>query len=146
MKHSFVALLVGLLFGLGLTVSGMTQPLKVISFLDFFGEWDPSLAFVMVGAIAVHFIAYRFQKHQTSPLLGGDFSLPSKKNIDWKLLAGALIFGVGWGLGGYCPGPALASLVSLQLEVVVFVAAMTAGMFLQTRLEKIKTTKSQLGD
>lgn len=128
MKNGFVALFVGILFGLGLTVSGMTQPQKVIAFLDIFGNWDPSLAFVMAGAIAVHFLAYRFQKHQTSPLLSDEFFLPGTKAIDRKLIVGSALFGVGWGIGGYCPGPAITSLVSGGLEVAVFIIAMTVGM------------------
>ena len=130
MKQGLVALIVGLLFGLGLTVSGMTQPLKVVAFLDVFGDWDPSLAFVMMGAIGVHFIAYRLQKKQTSPFLADDFYLPGKTSIDWKLITGSVLFGIGWGIGGYCPGPGIASLVSFESDVFIFVAAMTAGMFL----------------
>lgn len=136
MKNGFVALVVGILFGLGLTVSGMTQPQKVIAFLDIFGAWDPSLAFVMAGAIAVHFLAYRFQKHQTSPLLSDEFFLPGKTSIDRKLVIGSALFGVGWGIGGYCPGPAITSLVSGGAEVVVFVLAMTFGMFVHTYFDK----------
>lgn len=136
MKHGFVALLVGTLFGLGLTVSGMTQPQKVIAFLDIFGDWDPSLVFVMVGAIAVHFLAYRFQKHQTSPLLSDKFFLPEQKAIDRKLIVGSALFGIGWGVGGYCPGPAITSIVSAGSEVFIFVIAMTLGMFAYSSFEK----------
>lgn len=131
MKHGMVALLVGIIFGLGLAISGMTQPAKVVGFLDISGAWDPSLAFVMIGAIGVHFIAYRIVKRRTSPLLADTFMIPDKKGIDWKLLVGSALFGVGWGLGGFCPGPAITSLASLHGEVILFVAMMAAGMLVQ---------------
>jgi len=129
LKRGLVALVVGLLFGMGLTISGMTQPQKIIGFLDVFGNWDPSLAFVMMGAIGVHFFAYRIAKHQTSPLLADTFLVTSNKEIDNKLLVGAAIFGIGWGIAGYCPGPAITSLVSLNSEVFIFVLSMSVGMF-----------------
>lgn len=128
MKHSFVALVVGFLFSIGLGISGMTQPKKVIGFLDIFGSWDPSLAFVMVGAIAVHFVVYRWTQKRSSPLLSLSWHLPDKKEITFSLLAGSFLFGVGWGLAGYCPGPAIVSLVTLEAKLVVFVASMVAGM------------------
>lgn len=131
MTLAIVSLVVGLIFGFGLTLSGMTQPAKVINFLDLFGSWDPSLAFVMIGAIGVHFFAYRVVKRRTSPFLAESFMIPDKKNIDWKLLAGSAVFGVGWGLGGFCPGPALTSLASLKSEVIVFVIMMAVGMWAQ---------------
>lgn len=134
--QGLVALIVGALFGFGLTVSGMTQPQKVVGFLDIFGNWDPSLAFVMLGAIGVHVLAYRLQKKRVSPFLADAFSLPKNKKIDSKLLIGSSIFGIGWGLGGYCPGPALASLVSLKSEIFWFVAAMAVGMFVQEYMQK----------
>lgn len=130
MKQGIVALFVGLLFGLGLTISGMTQPQKVISFLDIFGDWDPSLAFVMIGAIGVHLFAYLARKKRASPFIAESFQVPDNKKLDWKLIVGSALFGIGWAIGGYCPGPALTSLVSLQSDAVVFVVAMTAGMFM----------------
>lgn len=139
MKQGLVALWVGVLFGLGLVISGMTQPLKVIAFLDIFGDWDPSLAFVMIGAIAVHFLAYRIKKHRTSPFLSTQFLVPENKSIDKSLLVGSAIFGIGWGLGGYCPGPAITSLASLKTEALYFVLAMAFGMLVQDYLSKRST-------
>ncbi|MEZ4744322.1 MAG: YeeE/YedE family protein [Bdellovibrionota bacterium] len=136
MKNSIIALLVGMFFGLGLVISGMTNPHKVINFLNFTQSWDPSLAFVMLGAIGVHTIAYRIIKHRTSPLLGGDFKVPKKNKIDKQLIIGSAIFGIGWGLGGYCPGPAIASLVSLKTESFIFMLTMILGMQLHSLYEK----------
>ncbi len=123
--------LAGLLFGLGLGVAGMTQPAKVVSFLDLFGAWDPSLAFVMAGAIAVHAIAYRLVRRRAHPLFDARFHLPTRTDLDRRLLVGAALFGIGWGIGGYCPGPGLVSLVTLGSNALVFVLAMTTGMLLQ---------------
>ena len=142
MKQGFVSLFVGILFGLGLAISGMTQPEKVISFLDIFGDWDPSLAFVMAGAIAVHFIAYRIKKKRTSPLLTADFSVPTNTKIDGKLILGSAMFGVGWAIGGFCPGPAIVSLITLKAEPFIFVLSMTAGMFAHHYFEKATTKKA----
>ena len=122
---SFFAL--GALFAIGLGISGMTQPLKVLGFLDVFGAWDPALLFVMGGAVAVTFSGYRFVLGRARPLLGASFDLPSRRNIDIQLLAGASLFGVGWGLAGFCPGPALVALASGSIDVVIFVMAMFAG-------------------
>lgn len=122
----------GLVFALGLTVSGMTDPSKVIGFLDVFGAWDPSLAFVMIGAIGVHLFAYRLAVRRASPLYAQAFQLPSVRTIDKKLVIGAGLFGLGWGLGGFCPGPALTSLVTLSPGVLVFAGGMLAGMLAHT--------------
>jgi uncharacterized membrane protein YedE/YeeE len=122
----------GIVFALGLGISGMTRPVKVIGFLDFFGAWDASLAFVMLGAIAVYFSAYRWSSKMSSPLLAPDFSLPKRRDLDAKLIAGAAIFGAGWGLGGFCPGPALTSLACGAPAALIFVAAMVGGMYLHT--------------
>lgn len=122
------ALLVGLVFGIGLIVSGMTDPSKVIGFLDLAGAWDPSLAFVMGGAIVVGAIAFRMAGKRERSLLGEAMRLPTATQIDRRLVLGSLAFGAGWGLAGYCPGPALASLASGDLKPVVFTAAMLAGM------------------
>jgi hypothetical protein len=121
---------IGLLFGLGLLLSGMTDPGKVIGFLDIAGSWDPSLAFVMGGAVAVGFFAFSLAKRRTTAFLGGAMSLPSARQIDTRLIVGALIFGAGWGLAGFCPGPALVSMAAGQFKALVFVAAMIAGMVL----------------
>lgn len=122
--------MIGLLFGLGLLLSGMTDPGKVIGFLDVAGRWDPSLAFVMGGAVAVGFFAFSLARRRTTAFLGGAMSLPSARQIDTRLVVGALIFGAGWGLAGFCPGPALVSMAAGQFKALVFVAAMIAGMVL----------------
>ncbi|MBB2997745.1 MULTISPECIES: YeeE/YedE family protein [Paraburkholderia] len=126
----FVALACGLLFGLGLIVSGMANPAKVLAFLDLAGRWDPSLAFVMAGAILVAAPAFRFARTRTASLLGAPMQLPTATRIDLRLAIGALLFGAGWGLAGFCPGPALVSAASGQPRAWLFVAAMLAGMAL----------------
>ncbi len=130
MRSYVVAFLAGLLFAVGLALSGMTLPTKVIGFLDVFGDWDPSLALVMVGAIGVHATARRLLAGRARPLLGGEFEVPGRTRVDRELLTGAALFGLGWGLVGICPGPALVSLVTLQAPLLVFFAAMAAGMLL----------------
>jgi len=120
----------GLVFGLGLAVSGMMNPAKVIGFLDVAGDWDPTLAFVMVGALLVAVPAYRLIPKRGRPVLEEDFSLPKKKDIDAPLLWGSALFGVGWGLVGFCPGPAVAALGTGLAPVFAFVAAMLTGMAL----------------
>ena len=125
-----VALVSGALFGLGLAVSGMMNPAKVIGFLDLAGEWDPTLAFVMGGALLVTIPAFRLILGRQRPILAGDFALPAKSTLDARLLGGAALFGVGWGLSGFCPGPAVAALVTGLAPVFAFVAAMMAGMVL----------------
>lgn len=119
---------VGLLFGLGLMLSGMTDPGKVIGFLDLFGTWDPSLALVMGGAIMVGFFAFTVAKKRTSTFLGGAMRLPTNMDMDKKLVMGSLLFGAGWGLAGFCPGPALVSMADGQPKALVFVLALLVGM------------------
>lgn len=128
MQHRISEFLVGLLFGLGLLLSGMTDPGKVLGFLDLFGAWDPSLALVMGGAIAVGFFAFAVAKKRTVNFLGGVLRLPTSDQIDKRLVIGAVLFGAGWGLAGFCPGPALVSLASGQVKGAVFVGFMLAGM------------------
>lgn len=118
----------GLLFGLGLGISGMTDADRVIGFLDVFGDWDPSLIFVMVGAIAVHLVLYRWILKRPSPLYSKRFRLPTSLDVDSPLIIGAALFGIGWGLGGVCPGPGLVSGAALSVEVSTFIGAMAAGM------------------
>jgi uncharacterized protein len=142
MKTLLTSFVSGLVFALGLGISGMTRPVKVIGFLDFFGAWDASLAFVMLGAIAVYFVAYRSSRKMPSPLLAPDFSLPKRSDLDTKLILGAAIFGAGWGLGGFCPGPALTSLAAGAPAVVVFVAAMVVGMWLHTWVTEFRAATS----
>lgn len=126
--NRLVEFLVGLLFGLGLILSGMTDPGKVLAFLDLAGAWDPSLAFVMAGAIAVAFFAFGMARGRTTALLGGEMHLPGNAPIDRRLLIGSLVFGVGWGLAGFCPGPAVVAAGAGSAEALVFTLAMIAGM------------------
>ena len=128
MARILVALAAGLLFGLGLTISQMIDPAKVIGFLDPAGHWDPSLAFVMAAAIAVAAAGFAFARRRQVPLCDIRFVGPTKTRVDARLITGAVIFGIGWGLVGYCPGPALASLTIGGLSPLLFVAAMLAGM------------------
>lgn len=118
----------GLIFGAGLLISGMTRPEKVLGFLDIFGPWDATLLFVMAGAVAVTSIGFAIARQRNRPIFAGAFQWPSRKDIDPELLGGAALFGVGWGLVGLCPGPALVNLAGLSLPVIVFVAAMALGM------------------
>jgi uncharacterized protein len=138
------ALVAGLTFGAGLIVSGMTRPGKVIGFLDVLGNWDPSLAFVMLGAIGVHVIAYRLVRKRSSPLFSKEWSLPSRRDIDLRLILGAALFGTGWGIAGYCPGPSLVSLPSATPQIAVFVGAMLLGLFLVQRLEGLRTREARV--
>jgi uncharacterized membrane protein YedE/YeeE len=128
MNENFSAALSGLLFGLGLCISGMADPSIVLGFLDFAGAWNPALIFVMGGGVVTTFIGYRIVFGLRRPIFAEKFSLPTATDIDLPLIAGAAIFGIGWGLAGYCPGPALTSLASGRGEVILFVAAMVTGM------------------
>jgi uncharacterized membrane protein YedE/YeeE len=132
-----VAGALGALFGAGLLVSGMTQPAKVIAFLDPISGWDPSLAFVMGGAVLTYAIAFRvIRSRRADPFFDLAFHLPTRRDLDPPLIAGAALFGVGWGLGGLCPGPAVVSAASGSTVGLTFVAAMLAGMYLQHRTTK----------
>ena len=124
----------GLIFGLGLVVSGLINPAKVLNFLDVAGPWDPSLAITMAAAVGVTGLGYRFAFAKGKPILGETFQLPTASAIDARLLAGAALFGIGWGLVGYCPGPAIAGLSLGASSTVVFVAAMLAGMAIARQL------------
>jgi len=123
-----MAFVIGLVFGLGLIVSGMTDPAKVLGFLDLAGNWDPSLALVMGGAVLVGLVAFRIAGKRARSLLGEPMRLPTATRIDRRLILGSLAFGAGWGLAGYCPGPALASLATGGAKPVIFTLAMLAGM------------------
>jgi uncharacterized protein len=125
----------GVVFALGLGLSGMTQPSKVIAFLDVTGAWDPTLALVMGGAVLVGWLSFPAILRRSKPLLDDRFALPKRTAIDARLLIGAALFGVGWGLSGYCPGPALVSLVTLSPAVLIFVGSMGIGLLLGQRLE-----------
>ncbi|MAA80264.1 MAG: hypothetical protein CL916_13500 [Deltaproteobacteria bacterium] len=128
--NAFLSLFCGFIFAVGLGLSGMTDPNKVIGFLTLNKDWDPSLAFVMAGAIAIHGTTYFLFRKQKKPFFAPSFSKPATSNIDSKLIIGALMFGLGWGLGGFCPGPAIVSTVSLHPKVGVFVVSMLSGFFL----------------
>ena len=118
----------GLVFGLGLLISGMTEPEKVLGFLDFFGAWDATLAFVMAGAVIVAGAGFALARGRSAPLLAATFTWPSRSDIDAPLLAGSVLFGIGWGLSGICPGPSLVNLAGLSAPMIVFVAAMVLGI------------------
>jgi len=134
----FYSYIAGLLFGLGIAISGMANPAKVLNFFDLAGSWDPSLAFVMGGALVVTLLGYRFVLKRPSPLQSAAFHLPQARQIDRKLLAGSAVFGVGWGIAGFCPGGALPVLGLGDTNVLIFVGAMVAGIV----LAKIVTSKS----
>lgn len=140
MKPVWSSLGAGALFGAGLVVSGMTKPAKVIGFLDFGGRWDASLVFVMAGAVLVYMLLFRvILRRRRAPFFDVKFHLPTRKDVDLRLLAGSALFGVGWGLGGYCPGPALVSLGGGIFPALVFVVAMVAGMWLETLVPQAVT-------
>ncbi len=139
MKIVASAFVSGLLFAIGLGLAGMTDPAKVIGFLDFFGTWDPSLAFVMVGGILSYAVAFRLITRRHAPVFGTQFSLPTRKDLTPQLIIGSALFGIGWGIAGLCPGPGLASLATGSASVLAFVVAMLGGMalykyFLEKRL------------
>lgn len=141
--HIVTAFIVGLVFGIGLIVAGMTNPAKVRGFLDLAGMWDPSLAFVMGGAILVGLAAFRLAGKRERALLGDVMRLPTSTRIDRRLVLGGLAFGAGWGLAGFCPGPALASLATGGAKVLIFTGAMVAGMIVFELLERGRTALRQ---
>lgn len=142
--NRIIEFLVGLLFGIGLLVSGMTDPAKVQGFLDLAGAWDPSLAFVMGGAILVGLGAFAVAKRRTSTFLGGAMHLPTSRDIDRRLVVGSLTFGAGWGLAGFCPGPGLVAMGAGEPKAALFVAAMVGGMLvfevLDRRVQRASTS------
>lgn len=142
-RLTLLAFLAGLLFGLGLLVSGMGNPEKVLGFLDITGAWDPSLALVMAGALVVGFIAFRWAGKRQQSLLGEVLQIPTRRDIDLRLILGGMGFGVGWGLAGFCPGPALTAVGAAKPEAVVFVLAMLAGMGLFEGIERYRTGNQQ---
>lgn len=125
----FSTYLIGLVFGVGISISGMANPAKVINFFDVAGSWDPSLIFVMGGAVVVAFLGYRIVLRRPAPIIDATFHLPDNPRIDARLLGGAAVFGLGWGIAGFCPGGALPALGTGRIEVVAFVAALIAGIF-----------------
>jgi len=128
MGEKLTGLFAGILFGAGLSVSGMINPAKVMGFLDFFGNWDPSLAFVMGGAVTLYAIGYRLVLRSAKPIYGETFAIPTRSDLDARLIGGAMLFGAGWGLAGYCPGPAITGLAFGMSETFVFFGAMVAGV------------------
>lgn len=134
--RNLTALLAGLIFGLGLLLAGMANPAKVLGFLDLAGAWDPSLALVMAGAIALAALPMNWAKRRRQSLLGAPMQIPQKRELDRRLILGSLLFGIGWGIAGICPGPALAILLTGHWQAWLFVAAMLAGMGLFEVLER----------
>ena len=136
---NFIAFIVGLIFAMGLGISGMTQTQVVRGFLDVFGDWNYSLIGVMAGAIFIHSILFYFIKKKSSPLLDSKFHLPTRKDLDWRLITGAGIFGIGWGWAGICPGPGIVAMASGNMDIIIFIAFMLVGMGLFKLIEnKIK--------
>jgi uncharacterized membrane protein YedE/YeeE len=133
MKHNLIALLCGIIFGIGLSLSQMINPNKVLNFLDITGKWDPSLIFVMMGALAVAFVSFKWILKRPAPILAESFHISRKSSVDETLILGAAIFGIGWGMSGYCPGPAVAGLGLLSFESVVMVLAIYLGFFTYNR-------------
>jgi uncharacterized protein len=140
--RSFILFAVGLVFGMGLYLSGMTQPGKVQGFLDILGRWDPSLAFVMAGAIIVGFAAFSLVKRRSQTFLGEEFQLPPMGKVDRPLVVGSFIFGVGWGLSGVCPGPAIFNVGLFDLPSAIFVVCMAVGMALERRIRNLAMSKT----
>lgn len=139
----FTSLLAGLVFGLGLIVSGMANPAKVLGFLDLTGNWDPSLALVMAGAIGISSFAFLFAKNRTRSLIGAEMRLPGGRGIDRRLVVGSLLFGVGWGVAGFCPGPGLVALGMGEVKALIFVASMLTGMTAFEFLERRHSVVTQ---
>lgn len=135
MKSNAAALAAGALFGVGLTISGMTKPSKIIGFLDVAGHWDPSILFVMIGAVGVHFVAHRLVAKR-KPLFAAKLDLPTRRDVDKRLLTGATIFGIGWGLAGFCPGPAIVTAASGETTAIVFVVGMLLGVFAEKKANR----------
>ena len=132
--NKIVALLCGIIFGIGLVISEMINPEKVLGFLNIFRDWDPSLAFVMIGALIVSTPIFHFFKNKNKPLFSSNFSIPTNKEIDKKLIIGAVFFGSGWGLIGLCPGPAITSIALLNMSSVIFVVSMFIGFYLGSKV------------
>lgn len=137
MKRNAAVFGTGALFAVGLAISGMTKPSKIMGFLDLAGHWDASLAFVMMGAIAVHFVAYRVIRRRSAPLFDTKFHVPTRKDVDLRLVLGAALFGVGWALGGFCPGPGLVAAGGGSLHAAVFLVGMTLGMLVEHGVARV---------
>ncbi|AZQ69378.1 YeeE/YedE family protein [Silicimonas algicola] len=133
--------LIGLVFGVGISISGMANPAKVLNFFDLFGTWDPSLAFVMGGAVVTAFIGYRYALKRPKPILEGRFQLPTRRDLDRPLILGSATFGVGWGIAGFCPGGAIPALGTGRTEVVLFMAALLAGILTAKTLQRRRASR-----
>jgi uncharacterized membrane protein YedE/YeeE len=138
-----ISYLIGLVFGVGISVSGMANPAKVLNFFDVTGTWDPSLAFVMGGALIVTFIGYRFVLKRPAPMLAARFQLPTRRDLDLPLIAGSAVFGIGWGIAGFCPGGALPALGTGRIEVFIFIAALLLGVFAAKMLQAVLRGRTQ---
>ena len=141
--HLVFVYLIGVIFGTGIVVSGMANPAKVINFFDIAGTWDPSLAFVMGGALVVTFVGYRIVFGRSRPIFEGRFVLPTARNLDARLIGGSAVFGVGWGIAGFCPGGALPALGTGRIEVILFVAALIGGILAAKFLQNLSRPKAQ---
>ncbi|MBF9046852.1 YeeE/YedE family protein [Rhodobacterales bacterium LSUCC0031] len=141
--HLVFVYLIGVIFGTGIVVSGMANPAKVINFFDIAGTWDPSLAFVMGGALVVTFVGYRIVFGRSRPMFEGRFVLPTARNLDARLIGGSAVFGVGWGIAGFCPGGALPALGTGRIEVILFVAALIGGILAAKFLQNLSRPKAQ---
>jgi len=137
-----ITFLTGFVFGLGIMISGMANPAKVLNFFDVAGTWDPSLIFVMGGALVVTFIGYRVVLHRPAPVLATKFSLPTNTTIDAKLVGGSAVFGIGWGIAGFCPGGALPAIGTLNPSVLIFTAALIAGIFAAKALQSLTAARA----
>ncbi|SFR32326.1 DUF6691 family protein [Litoreibacter janthinus] len=134
--------LIGLVFGVGISISGMANPAKVLNFFDVAGTWDPSLIFVMGGAVVVTFIGYRFVLRRPAPSLEDTFKLPTRSDLDLSLLGGSALFGIGWGIAGFCPGGALPAIGTGRSEVLIFAVALIAGIFAAKALQRMSAAKA----
>ena len=132
--NKIVSLLCGIIFGIGLVISQMINPAKVLGFLNLFGEWDPSLAFVMIGALIISSPSFHLFKNKEKPIFSSSFSIPNKKGIDKELIFGSILFGAGWGLVGLCPGPAITSIALLNVSSAIFVVSMFIGFYLASKV------------
>lgn len=137
------AYLIGLIFGLGISMSGMANPAKVLNFFDLAGSWDPSLAFVMGGAVVITFFGYRWVLARSQPLFATSFRLPKRSDLDLRLISGSLIFGIGWGIAGFCPGGALPLIGTGNITVIVFIVALIIGIVLTRKLEGVFVNRSK---
>ncbi len=138
-----ITYLIGVIFGVGISISGMANPAKVLNFFDFAGIWDPSLAFVMGGAVIVAFVGYRFVLKRPAPMMGARFILPTRRDLDLPLIGGSAVFGIGWGIAGFCPGGALPALGTGNTSVFIFVAALLAGIFASKMIQSALPSKTK---